>query len=300
MTTRLKVGLVGAGVFAGYHAHKVSAHDRAHLSGIFDPDIQKSQALAETHDTAALTSLSDLVTESDAVIVACPASYHAKAAIMALEAGCHVLIEKPLATTVMDSEAIVRQAASADRIIQVGHQERIVMETIGLHMIEARPTSVRIVRNCPRGTRNLDTSIILDMMIHDLDLLGMLFGKPDWVSTEQARKIYSDHIDEARAELGFGEMTAYVQSSRNAEAERRWTLQYESGTVEIDFAAKTLRHDTSFSLNAAFGDAPQVQDSLGAAFDRFVSACLDRQAPLATGTDGLEAVRLATMIEGDL
>ncbi|GLQ19183.1 Gfo/Idh/MocA family protein [Algimonas porphyrae] len=298
MTEELKVGLVGAGVFAGYHAGKVAAHSRASLSGVFEPDQSRAEALAAQHGCDAFSDLDRLASASDALIIASPASYHAGAAIKGLLAGCHLLVEKPLATSVAIAEAIVNEAGRIGRVLQVGHQERIVMEAIGLKAVDATPREIRIVRNSPRATRNLDTSIVMDMMVHDLDLLNWLYGSPAWISAEQTRSIYSEHIDEARAELGYEGMTAYLQSSRDADSRRRWVLDYADGTVAIDFGDKTLRHDTPFALNPDFGDDPAVQDSLAAAFDRFVRACLDGTPPLASGADGLAAVSVAAAIEG--
>ncbi len=292
---QLRVGVVGAGVFAGYHAGKVHAHSRARLSGIHDLDADAAGALAERLGTEAIRSLDALFAKSDAVIIATPATTHGQLATQALKAGRHVLVEKPLALTLEDAECIL--SARGDRVLQVGHQERVVADAIGLFGIAERPTDIRIHRHTGRATRNLDTSVVMDLMIHDLDLLGALYGVPDWIATEAAASRYSEHLDMARAELGYEGFTAYVSADRDAEPERSWTIRYPSGTVAIDFAAKTLRHDTPFDLDADFGQSPDVADSLAAAFDRFVRACLDGARPLATGEDGLAALRMAVTIE---
>jgi predicted dehydrogenase len=234
------------------------------------------------------------------LIIAVPATYHTGAALIGLGHGCHLLVEKPLACSVTDAEQIVSAASNSGRVLQVGHQERIVTQAIGLHDIKARPKHIDITRHTPRATRNLDTSVVMDLMIHDLDLLHALYGAPDWINTEMAKRIYSDELDVVRAEAGFGEIAAYISASRDAEPDRRWTLRYEEGTVEIDFGAKTIRHDTPFDLDCGFGDRQRVQDNLAAAFDCFVRACLDGTPPLATGEDGLAAVRAAAKIEGTL
>ncbi|MGJ8559701.1 MAG: Gfo/Idh/MocA family protein [Litorimonas sp.] len=300
MSGYLKVGVVGAGVFAGYHAGKVFAHDRAILSGVFDRNIETAEALAGKYDAAAFNSLSALAEVSDALIIAVPASFHMDAALVGLDHGCHLLVEKPLASSVDQAEQIVSAADKAGRVLQVGHQERIVTQAIGLHDIKARPLQINIVRHTPRATRNLDASVVMDLMVHDLDLLCALYGTPDWINTEMAKRLYSDELDEVRAEAGFGEMTAYLSASRDADLDRRWVLRYPNGTIEIDFGQKTLRHDTPFTLDADFGSRPHVQDNLAAAFDCFVRACLDGERPLATGEDGLAAVRAAAQIEGTL
>ncbi|MEM7728459.1 MAG: Gfo/Idh/MocA family oxidoreductase, partial [Pseudomonadota bacterium] len=288
----------GAGAFATYHASKVAAHPRCELTGIYDRSGDRAEALAARHDSRAFDRLEPMAEASDALIVAIPSTEHSQTATAGLARGCHLLVEKPLAPTVSQAERIVAKAAQVGRVLQVGHQERIVLSAIGLDRIAARPTQIDIVRHGPPSRRNLDASVVMDLMIHDLDLLGWLFGHPDWISTESARTVYSGKIDTARAEMGFGETTAYVSASRDAEPERRWILRYENGTLEIDFGRKTLRHDTPFDLDAEFGSRPIVQDSLGAAFDRFVRACLDGEPVLATGEEGLAAVRVAAQIEG--
>ena len=293
----LRVGVVGAGVFAGYHANKVADHPRATLTGIHDQSAEAAARASQRLSCEAFGTAEALFTASDAVIIATPATTHADLAIGALQAGCHVLIEKPIATTRDGAAAIL--AARGDRVLQVGHQERVVADACGLLDIPERPLEVRIRRHTGRATRNLDTSVVMDLMIHDLDLVGAMFGAPDWVSTEAAAARYSDHLDMARAELGYPGFTTYLSASRDAQAERSWQLRYPSGTVHIDFAAKRLQHDTPFALNPDFGDMPAVTDSLAAAFDRFVAACLDGAEPLASGEDGLAALELALRIEGD-
>lgn len=298
MSQNLKVGVVGAGVFAGYHAGKVVGHSRAVLSGVYDHNATSADMLANKHGVPAVDSVDALAAQSDALIIAIPASFHTNPSLVGLAHGCHLLVEKPLACSVAEAAKIVAAAETAGRILQVGHQERIVTQAIGLHAIKAHPLQINIVRHTPRATRNLDTSVVMDLMIHDLDLLHALYGAPDWISTEMAKQVYSDALDDVRAEVGFGDMTAYVSASRDAELDRRWLLRYDVGTIEIDFGAKTLRHDTPFDLDANFGAQPRVQDNLAAAFDCFVGACLDGSPALATGRDGLAAVRAAAQIEG--
>ena len=293
----MKVCVFGAGVFAGYHAQKVAAHPRAVLAGIYDPDALRATALSQRLAAPIFDTTEKALDACDAIICAVPAVYHKTVAIPALASGKHALVEKPMADNVEAAEAILMASQATGAIVQIGHQERIVAEAIGLHRIPVRPTGVEIVRNSGRTTRNLDASVVMDLMIHDLDLLTSLFGQPDWATAEAARCVYSDHLDAVRAEVGYGDFTAYVASNRDAAPARRWLLRYEDGTVDIDFAAKTLRHDTPFDLNACFGDSPEVIDSLAAAFDRFVRACLDGAPVLCTARDGLEAVRLAAAIE---
>lgn len=297
-TPSLKVGVIGAGVFAGYHAGKVATHPRSVLSGVYDRNADKARDLADRHSSAVYGDVEALAASSDALIIAVPASDHAGLAEIGLSADCHLLIEKPMATSVEACDQLIEMARKRNCVLQIGHQERIIMEAIGLSRLEERPKDVRVIRHNGPSERNLDASVVMDLMIHDLDLLQALYGPPEWINTESAKRVYSDQWDEVRAELGYADFTVYLSASRNDLPNRKWTLRYESGTVQIDFNAKTLTHDTPFHLNERFGDDPRVQDSLASAFDRFVKACLDGEPPLATGQDGRAAVRVASIIEG--
>lgn len=297
-TSALTVGVIGAGVFAGYHAGKVAAHPRSTLVGVHDRNEDKARELAQQHSGQFFADVESLAAACDALILAVPASEHASLAHIGLEAGCHLLIEKPMATSVEDCDRLMTKARESGSVIQIGHQERVVIEAIGLPKVTDRPREIQITRHNGPSERNLDTSVVMDLMIHDLDLLQALFGPPDWISTESAKRVYSDHWDQVSAELGYADFTAYLSASRNDAPSREWVLRYDSGTVQIDFNAKTLTHDTPFALNAAFGDDPRVQDSLATAFDTFVKACLDGTRPLATGEDGRAAVSVAGIIEG--
>lgn len=297
MDRNLTVGVVGAGVFAGYHANKVKAHKRATLSGIFDLNDTKARSLADRLSVPTAPTLSNLINGADALIVASPASAHKAACEAALRAGLHVLVEKPLATTVEDAEQIVNAAKGADRVIQVGHQERIVAEAIGLQNLSARPHSIEIIRHTAKSTRNLDTSIVMDMMIHDLDLVLSLYGPPINVEVLTSDRIYSNHLDVAKVRLIYSDMTVQLSASRDSKPDRRWQMTFDRGSVHIDFGQKTIAQAVGFNLDAGFGTRPDVQDNLAAAFDRFVKACLDGDPPLASGDDGLAAVKVAAQIE---
>lgn len=297
MSTRLKMGLVGAGVFAGYHANKLAELARVEFIGVHDPDETRAKAVAEKHSVTAL-SAQDLFELCDAVVIACPASFHGRMALQALEAGCHCLIEKPLAVSVAEAEQIVAASKSKSLTVQIGHQERMVLRAIGLDRVEDVPLSIEAVRTSPYSVRGTDTSVTMDLMTHDIDLCTVLFGRaPDGV-TGQSHAVKSTTPDDAQATLTYGETTATLRASRVAEVgERRMIITYPTGQVEIDFNAKRLTHDTPYDLNTEFGDDPRAKDSLGAATRVFVDAVLDGTPALVSAQDGLIAVRVATQID---
>lgn len=297
----VKVGLVGAGVFGGYHANKLAVLDRVDFVGVFDPDISRASELAKKHDVSAFPKAEALFAECEAVVIACPATYHGEMVIAALEAGLHVLVEKPIATDVTQTETIVALAKEYDRIVQVGHQERFVIRAIGLDKVSETPENIIAIRNTLYSIRGTDTSVTLDLMSHDIDLCCMLMKETPKTVSGSSESVKSDTPDRARAELNFVKGSAILSASRVEDAvTRQMTLKYPSGTVIIDFAAKTLQHNTPFELNADFGTDPSAEDSLGAATQSFISTIFNGTPVSVSAQDGLNAARIALQIDGEV
>lgn len=297
MSEQLKVGLIGAGVFAGYHASKLAQHPRVEFTGVVDRSGKRAALLAETHNIEVL-ALADLLEKSDAVVIASPATAHGEIAKKALSAGCHCLIEKPLATSLSEAEMIAVLSLEKNLVVQVGHQERMVLKAIGLDRISERPLKIEAVRNAAYSPRGTDTSVTFDLMTHDIDLCTALMGgAPDSVKGESGC-VRSLAPDMAYAELSYGTSVARLSASRVAEAGQRWMkLSYPSGDVKIDFNAKTLLNSTRFALDKKFADNKIAKDSLGAATDMFVRAVLDG-GPVSVSADaGAIAVRIAESID---
>lgn len=296
---KLKIGLIGAGVFGGYHANKLADHARTEFVGVFDPDRARAEALAQKHGVRAFETASDLFSAVEAVIIACPAIYHGENAIAALDANCHVLIEKPIATSLKEAERIVALAEDKNLTVQVGHQERFVARAIGLDKVNETPTHIIAVRNTGYSSRGTDTSVTLDLMSHDIDLCCWLMDEAPISVSGASEAVKSKTADTARAELSFATGTAILSASRVEEGvSRQMTLKYPSGTVLIDFAAKTLQQTTPFELNPDFANDPSAADSLGAATDSFISAVLDGTPVSVSANEGLTAAKVALQIDG--
>jgi len=298
MSEQLKIGLVGAGVFAGYHANKLSDHPRVIFTGVVDRSAENAEKLAQKHAVPILT-LDELLTRSDAVVIASPASVHGAAALQALNAGCHCLIEKPLTTTLSEAEEIAALAARRNLTVQVGHQERMVLRAIGLDSVKAQPIKIEAVRNSPYSLRGTDTSVTFDLMTHDIDLCTALMGGAADEINGQSRAVRSETSDMAYVWLRYGTSMARLSASRVAEKSERWMkLTYASGEVHIDFNAKTLSNTTEFALDENFAESEMAKDSLGAATDNFVRAVLDATPVLVSAEEGVIAVRTAARIDG--
>lgn len=296
---RLRAGVVGAGAFGRHHARKYSEDARVHFAGVFDPDDERAQMLADTHGAQAFASLDELLSSVDIVTIASPPSLHAGAARAALQSGKHVLVEKPLATDAGDGGELVKLARAEKLTLACGHQERLVFEAMGLLAAPVRPVRIESVREGPWTGRSADVSVTLDLMVHDLDLALRLMGvKPERVlATARAEKgATADAID---ARLAFAGAEAVFISSRIAPERRRFMrMVYPSGEINIDFLARTFDNTTGFPLNAAFAETRIGSDPLGANVAQFVDAALGvSPRPAVTGDEALAVLELALAID---
>ena len=294
---KLKPGLIGAGVFGGYHAGKIAGSDRTEFVGLFDPDQARCAALAEKHGVRAFMSQADLLAAIDAVIVACPAIYHEAAVDAALSAATHVMVEKPLALTGHAADQLAAKADAAGLVLQVGHQERFVLEAMGLFDIPEAPTRIEAWRMGPPAPdgRAGDVSVIWDLMTHDLDMVGKLMG-PALSVEATGRSAHTEHVDQATAKLDFAVGQAEVTASRcHSERDRRMVLNYPSGTIAINFLTREIENSTPFDVKVDVSDA--LPDPLGAADDAFFAAVLGERECAIPGREAALAVHMAEQAE---
>ncbi len=314
MSKVLRVGVAGAGVFGGYHANKYKQASEAGIAvefvGIYDLDKDRAEAAAASHGVNAFwgDDLEAFLGLLDAITIATPAFAHAGIALKALDAGVHVYSEKPLATETEDGDRMVEAANAKGLVLACGHQERTMFEAMGLYNVPERPLRLEAVRNGTASTRNLDVSVVLDLMIHDLDLALSLAGS-EAGGLEATARYRSDEgytavgADEVDAEVTFENgMTAAFKASRMALArERTMRVVYPSGEVAIDFLTRAFSNTTPFALNADFADAAIAKDPLGTSVFRFLETVLGkRQRPLCTGTEAVAALGLALAIDEDV
>jgi predicted dehydrogenase len=297
----LRAGVVGAGVFGGYHAAKYAGLPGIAFVGVLDLDAARAQALADQHGVGAFTDADDFFSRLDVVTIAAPALAHAGLARKALAQGLHVYVEKPLALSVTDGRALVELAKSMGVVLAAGHQERAIFRAMGLLDAPETPVRIQAVRRSSyypgRGT---DVSCVLDMMIHDVDLALALTPAAPTELRAEGRTLHGPHLDEVYAEVHFADgMELTVDGSRLDEGRRRaMRIEYPSGVVEIDFMAKTFSNTTAFALNPDYAETPDGRDPLGASVGAFLDAARGRIArPLVTGEEAVEALDLALRVE---
>ncbi|WP_454759329.1 Gfo/Idh/MocA family protein [Caulobacter segnis] len=300
MTQDLKAGVVGAGVFGGYHAKKYIELDGVTLVGVYDVDLARALALAGPLGAKAFDDIDAFLTAVDVVTVAAPAVHHAAPVLAALKAGKPVYSEKPIAVTPEDADKMVAAAAKAGVPLACGHQERVVFQAMGLLDIPEQPLRLEAVRRGTPSDRNLDVSVVLDLMIHDIDLaLALCEGQPITVEGE-GDVTRSTSLDWVKAEATFDNgFVAIFDSSRVAEArERTMKVVYPSGEVEIDFLARTFRNTTPFPLIENFTETPAGKDPLGLSVAGFLKAVRgEAPRPVVTGEEAARALDLALAVE---
>lgn len=297
--TKLKAGVVGAGAFGRHHARKYVEDHRVTLVGVMDHHDERAQMLADTHGVEPFYDVRSLLERVDIITIASPPSQHAEAARAALEAGKHVLIEKPLATAVADGAALVKLAKDKKLTLACGHQERLVFEAMGLFATPEKATYIESVREGPWTGRSADVSVTLDLMVHDLDLALRLLGAKAGSVAATARHEHGRTADAIEARLGFAGAEAKFVSSRIA-PERKRTMRavYPSGEVKIDFLARTFENTTNFPLNAAFAETRIGSDPLGANVAQFVDAVLGvAPRPAVNGEEALAVLELALEVD---
>ena len=290
----LKAAVIGVGAFGRHHATKYEAMPGVELFAIADPNAEVRLKASAGYGVPAVSDWRELLGKVDLVSVCSPAVTHATIVRAFLNAGAHVLVEKPLATTAEEADELVALARSVGRVLTVGHQERFVFARTGLLDLAETPLEVSCWRHGPWTGRGDDVSAVLDLMIHDLDLVHALV--PGAVSAVDADGIaqYGPHADQITAVLSFANGTiARLDTSRIAHERRRgMRAVYADGEVEIDFLTRKVTNTTPRPLGVL-----EMGDPLGESVAGFVAAARDGTAPMVTAEQAAQAVKTGLLIE---
>jgi predicted dehydrogenase len=301
----LRIGIAGVGHFGRYHALKVAASERAALVGVFDPDTERAKTVGRESGAPAL-DLAALLAVSDAVVIAAPADVHHALAAEALRAGKHVLVEKPIAATLTQADELAALAAERGLVVQVGHLERFSAAFAAIEGKLGAPLYIEATRIAPFKQRGTDVSVILDLMIHDLDLiLSLVASEIDSVDAVGAA-VASEHADMANARIRFANgAVATITASRVAmRTERRMRVFAQDGYLAVDFSNRRLTviargRGAPMPDVAGFGIAEaswQDHDSLAAEHAAFVASVLDGAPVLVDAVAGRRALAAALMV----
>jgi predicted dehydrogenase len=305
----IRVAVVGVGHFGRLHAEKYRDLPGARLVGVVDADGDRAAEIAAASGTKAFTALDQILGEVDAVSVAVPTRSHFEVASACLAAGIHCLIEKPIAETVEQARALIELAKARNRILQVGHLVRFDAAREALDGLIDQPLFVEAHRIAPFKPRGTDVSVILDLMIHDIDLVLDLVGRPIASLDGVGVPVLGDHEDIANARIAFeGGCVANVTASRiSMKSERTLRLFQRSGYARIDFIQRKLTFIRrggpvvegfpNFQIEER--DLPET-DALKREIASFVGCVRSARPPLVDGEAGLRALDAALRITRSL
>jgi len=306
MSNSLSVGVIGAGHFGRFHALKIAASARARLAGIVDRDPARATTVGAEAGGAPSLSLEALLACCAAVIIAAPAEAHYTLAAQAMRAGCHVLVEKPLAATLEQADRLAALAAETGRVLQVGHLLRYSAEHRAISSRITRPLYIEATRIAPFKPRGTDVSVILDLMIHDLDLVLALVDS-DIVHVDAIGAAVSspfEDIANARVRFANGCVATITASRISLKTERRMRLFSEEGYCSADFVARKLtmigrEHGIPVPGTEGFlldEVGWEEHDVLEAEHAAFIASCLDGAPVVVDAAAGRRALAAALAV----
>jgi predicted dehydrogenase len=300
----IPVGVVGVGHLGRHHARLYAELPEARLVAVADRDFERARAVAAEFGCEAVREAKDLAGRVTAASVATPTSHHREAATTLLAAGADVLVEKPIAATLEDADAILAAAASSGRLVMVGHTERFNPAIIALSRTVDAPKFVEIHRLAGFTARSTDVDVLLDLMIHDLDLLAWFDGTEVTSVDASGVAALTDKVDIANARVRFASgCVANVTASRISVEKLRRIRIFQSRTyIACDTGERKVER---FRLVIGPDRKPAIQRDLVPVEDgeplkielqAFLAAVATRQPPPMTGLDGRRALELALRV----
>ncbi len=295
---KLKCAVIGAGYLGKFHAEKYANLPDCELVAVVDTNADIAQTVADKHGAQALTDYAPLLGNVDAVSIVVPTTLHYQVAKDFLNAGSHVLIEKPITTTVEQADELIAIAKAKNLILQVGHLERFNPAILALDKDE-KPLFIESHRLSPFNPRANDVSVVLDLMIHDIDIILALVGSDIERIDASGTAVLTKGTDIANARLTFKNgCVANVTASRiSMKLERKMRLFRPSSYASVDFQNRILQKYRT-GEKEMFPGVPEIiseeatfetSDALLAEIQQFVNCIQTGEQPLVTG----EAARLA-------
>ena len=311
MKAALPIGVIGVGALGRHHARHLASLDEANLVGVFDIDPERGRQVAAEVGTKAMPTLDELLARVEAVSVAVPTTDHALVGLKALRRRIPVFIEKPLAATLEDADALVHTADEAGVQLQVGHIERFNRIIRAAAPYLDGPLYLESHRVAPFQPRGTDVAVVLDLMIHDLDLMLHLTGGVEAINVHaNGIAVLSPHLDivNARVEFANGAVANATASRLARERVRRLRLFQPSGYLSLDLAQGTGMF-MRLRPNWRPGDATKLEDvvepipleapeadALRLELKSFVHAVQGDHEAVVTGHEGRQALALAIRV----
>jgi predicted dehydrogenase len=302
----LRVAVIGVGYLGTFHAEKYAAIPGAELVAVVDTDVARGTALAERLQTRFEVDYRVLAGQVDAVSIVVPTQQHFEVASFFLEQGVHVLLEKPITPTVAEADQLIGLAETKKLVFQIGHLERFNPAVTALAGVLKTPKFIESNRIAPFKPRGTDVSVVLDLMIHDIDIISSIVNSPVVQINAVGSPVFSNEVDIANARIVFANgCVANVTASRiSLKSERKMRIFQEDAYISIDFQnrkASVFKKGAGEMFpgvpNIAMGEETFEQgDPLRSEIEAFLDSVTNGKPPVVSGQDGKRALETALLI----
>lgn len=307
----VKTAVIGTGHLGTYHSQKVSQIENAQLVAVVDPDQEKAKKLADQYSCESYSNYKDVLDKVDAVLIAAPTPFHYEIAKDCINNGKHVFLEKPITETVAQAQELCDLAESNSVVLQVGHVERFNPALLSAKKQLKEPLFIECHRLAPFKPRSTDVDVVLDLMIHDIDVIMSLVNSPVVSVSAVGTPVITKYVDIANARLEFesGAVANITASRVSQNATRKFRVfqetQYLSidfGTGELNLTTKTGEWDNFEEEMPLEFEAWELQkgDALLAEDQSFFDCIQNNQTPVVTGTQAMVAMKVAEQIREEI
>ncbi len=303
---KIRAAVIGVGYLGRFHAQKYAQAEGCELVAVADSRPEACEPLAAELKTRAVTDYRSLLGKVDAVSIATPTPAHFAIARDFLEAGAHVLVEKPITDTPAEARELIALAARRERVLQVGHLERFNSAILAAVPYLKSPNFVECNRMAPYRERGTDVNVVLDLMIHDIDIVQTIVGAPIAAIDAVGTPVFSEEIDIANARIRFSNgCVANTTASRvSVKTERKLRIFEDDAYLSLDLQQKILTVIRKRAAADGPGPLPvtieeqslEPGDALKAEIDSFLECARSGRSPVVSGEAGLTALETAIRI----
>ena len=301
----IKVGVIGVGYLGRFHAQKYDAMDKVELVGVADIDQQRVKEIARECSTRAFENFTDMLTEVDAVSIVVPTVYHHEVASACLEQKVDVLVEKPITTTLDEANDLIHKAEKSGCILQVGHLERFNPAVLAMKPKLTHPLFIEAHRISMFKNRGTDVDVVLDLMIHDIDIILSIVDSPIKTIHTVGAPVITKLTDISNARIIFENgCTANVTVSRiSMDNIRRMRIFQPGAYISVDFIKKEIMSVSLKKESTGSFPIPDIkkqgfakQDILELELKDFISNVRNRTRPMVSGVEGKRALDIALQV----
>ena len=303
---KIRAAVVGVGYLGRFHAQKYAQLANCELVAVVDANEEVCSRVAQELNTRPLSRYDELLGQVDAVSVVTPTPAHFAISKAFLESGAHVLVEKPITETADEARELIRIAQERGRILQVGHLERFNAAILAAEPYFRAPRFIECHRLSPYRERGTDVNVVLDLMIHDIDIVQTVVGAPIESIDAIGTPVFSDEIDIANARIRFANgCVANATASRvSLKTERKMRVFEDEAYLSLDLQQKIVTLIRKRSANDEPGPLPvtieeqsfEQGDALKAEIESFLTCIRENKAPVVSGEAGLRALETAMRI----